>query len=117
MPKPVATTNDQKIAAGVRKPIQRTPDFRPGFRNNDVVRKHAATGGMANTGVTIPNDPRSYRTLAQVQPAWREFDNDFFGFAAPSTKPDASGGGAHHSHGDLKANSFRALGDSHGGRQ
>ena len=46
-----------------------------------------------------------------------EFLDDFIGVAAPSTTPDRSGGGAYHSHNDLKANSFRQLGDLHGGRQ
>jgi hypothetical protein len=116
---PNATTNDQKAASGIRRPINRQVAFRPGQKLKGVAQQHASTGGPANTGIARPNNPRTYPpdSLNQVQPTWREFESDFIGFAASSKTPDTSGGGAHHSHGDLKANAFRQLGDIHGGRQ
>lgn len=65
-------------------------------------------GGPENRGA------RSSEQMAipfyQNQPSWRweeQLQNEYFGFAAPSTKPDMSG---------MPANNFRFLGDNHGGR-
>lgn len=65
-------------------------------------------GGPENYGA------RDSETMAlpfyQSQPSWRGeelLQNEYFGYAAPSVKPDLSG---------IPSNNFRFLGDNHGGR-
>lgn len=117
MGQPSYTSIDVKPRnAAKRAPTNRRPQFRPGQIKSAPRSQEGSTGGPAQTGVGVANNARGYK-LRQATPSWKEFEDDFFGVAAQSTTPDASGGGAHHSHGDLKANSFRQLGDLHGGRQ
>jgi hypothetical protein len=110
--RPLPTTTDARRSG---RPINNQKIFRPGERRAPTGDVHGG-GGPENQGAR--SEQFANVTLRQAQPSWRnEFENDFIGFAAPSTKPDVSGGGGYHSHRDLPANSFRALGDLYGGRQ
>lgn len=80
-------------------------------RLGNVGQRKAGTphggGGPENFGAR--NTLQTGVSLYQDQPSWRwEFENDFFGPAAPSTTPVTAG---------LKANNFREHGDLYGGRQ
>lgn len=78
--------------------------FQTGQRQPGVVK---GGGGPENAGAATTM--QAGIPFTQTQPSWRwEFDNDFVGPAAPSTKPDVSG---------TPSNSFRTLGDLYGGRQ
>jgi hypothetical protein len=93
-------------------PVNPAKDFRVGHRKSGQVY---GGGGPENAGART--DQEANISLHQPQPSWAEFESDFIGVAAPTTRPNVAGGGGYYTKGDLKANAFRALGDAHGGRQ
>jgi hypothetical protein len=101
---PYVWDNREPIKRG--KQINRNPNFRIGQRSPTAANAHA-TGGPANAGGK--SDFNTGLPFNQSQPSWRsEFDNDFYGVAAPPDSPDLSG---------IPSNNFRGLGDNFRGRQ
>lgn len=102
----VPYTFDERPVIKRGKQISRLPWFRIGQRSPTGANAHA-TGGPANAGAK--SDIETGLPFNQTTPSWRsEFDDDFYGVAAPSTKLDLSG---------IPSNNWRGLGDNFRGRQ
>lgn len=113
----MATPNTEHVSPVVRRRVRQKlltpqPKFIPGQRrprayvDNDSVH---GGGGPENAGAR--SDKQAAISFYQAQPSWSADEairGEYFGPAAPSTKPDLSG---------MPSNNFRGLGDIHGGRQ
>jgi hypothetical protein len=90
-----------------RKRGKRQQPPRPGFVGQNRTGTPHGGGGPENFGAATTM--QAGVSFFQTQPSWRwEFENDFVGAAAPSTKLDLSG---------YPSNNFRGNGDLYGGRQ
>lgn len=81
----------------------------PGQRGAGSGAKVHGGGGPENMGARSSED--NPIPFYQNQPSWAGealLQNEYFGFAAPSTTPNKAG---------WPANNFRGLGDDHGARQ
>lgn len=87
-----------------KKLVNSQPTFRPGQKKHSV---HGG-GGPENAGAKS-NFQAGVRFLDNQPPHSGESQTfgEYFGPAAPSTKPNLAG---------IPANNFRTLGDTHGGR-
>lgn len=102
---PYVWDNRKEVKRG--KKLNTAPQYRVGQRS-PVNSQRGATGGPANTGMSR-SDYQTALPFNQSQPSWRsEFDDDFYGYAAPSTQMDLSG---------IPSNNWRGLGDNFRGRQ
>ncbi len=102
-------------------PSSQTVPYRPPRRGRIVSRVSPTSPGQARPGTPHGGGgPENFGArdsemhalpFYQSQPSWRGeelLQNEYFGYAAPSTKPDLSG---------IPSNNFRGLGNDHGGRQ
>jgi hypothetical protein len=90
-----------------RRQLNDNSAYKPGQRIGDGDKVHGG-GGPENIGARTQVNARV--PFKEGMPVWNfELEqNEYFGFAAPSTTPNMAG---------IPANNFRGLGDIHGGRQ
>lgn len=88
--------------------VSQSKIFNPGQRIGDGQNVHGG-GGPENTGAST--ERQSHPTsFYENRPSWSPIEQaqEYFGAAAPSTKPNLAG---------IPSNNFRGLGDIHGARQ